>query len=123
MPDISKILKEINRHTTGSQKVVYGPWFDTYHNLYHIHQFLKDNGSGENNIKAQYADMRDIVQKWMTVEPDDLMQLKENQKPYNLKYERWTNDKYIVTMLMTEDRDGIYDFDCQIEEIDTENKN
>ena len=33
MPDISKILKEINRHTTGNQKVVYGPWFDTYHNL------------------------------------------------------------------------------------------
>ena len=42
---------------------------------------------------------------------------------HNLKYERWTNDKYIVTMLITEDRDGIYDFDCQIEEIDTENKN
>ena len=118
MPDISKILKEINRHTTGSQKVVYGPWFDTYHNLYHIHQFLKDTGSGENNITAQYAMMRDIVQKWMKVEPVDLMQLKENQKPYNLKYERWTNDKYIVTMLMTEDKDGIYDFDCQIEEVE-----
>ena len=48
MPDIPKILKEINRHTTGSQKVVYGPWFDTYHNIYHIHQFLKDTGSGKN---------------------------------------------------------------------------
>lgn len=52
--DIEKVLKDINRHSYKHGMVVYGPWFDRTRMLFHVHEYQKDNGSGENNVLWQY---------------------------------------------------------------------
>ena len=112
--NIEKILKDINRHSYKHGMVVYGPWFDRTRMLFHVHEYQKDNGSGENNVIWQYNTMRAIIMDWMAVEPQDMKLLPENKHPSINKYEQWENEKYVVSLKIIIEMHGTYMYHCSI---------